>query len=314
MTSAGVGVVTDGRLRRFCRWHLFDEARVTACEPAREDTAPRWRLTPVNAYKPSISTYLHRRGTDAAIFEPCVELTFPASAEQAAALAEDLEARVTRARRDYRALRLREMDLPEIDTRGVLSLSTCPHCRAAIARPGPGRCDACGFRHEPDMFLLERGVATPSSVPMVLAMLAITGGALALGSSAMAVAIAAGAVAALSLLYAVWRRWGPSRHEDQRLLVRAHGLEIFDREAPAPTLLPFADFGALRWRRLESGQHRLAAWRDPKRVVIFSPLLFMWISTPPGRPIVDVLIGGDERAAKIACTEIERRWKRNRRS
>ncbi len=59
--------------------------------------------------------------------------------------------------------------------------------------------------------------------------------------------------------------------------------------------------------RLETGRWRLAAWAEPKSTLTYSPLLFAWITSPPGRPLVDLLLRADGRAAKVMCEEVERR-------
>jgi hypothetical protein len=173
ITAAGVTLSRPGRRPHFVPWHLFERARIEPPPDANSDGAgpPSWRLTLVNAYKPTISSYLHRRGTDAPIFAECVQFEFSSTPGEARRLERRLNRAIDRAGARFRVLDLASMELDPPDPERLLHLQTCPRCDAALP-DRHGRCPACDLRYGPDMFLL-RG--TPASMTPWLAAAAILG-------------------------------------------------------------------------------------------------------------------------------------------
>lgn len=100
-SSRGVALLQGTRTARYARWHLFDEARLIERRSAVPD---HWKLILVNAYKPSISAYLHSRGTDEPIFTPCLEFEFTASPQTAEAFRRRLQDDIEVAGRSFREL------------------------------------------------------------------------------------------------------------------------------------------------------------------------------------------------------------------
>ncbi|MHC5023135.1 MAG: hypothetical protein ACYTGG_04390 [Planctomycetota bacterium] len=311
-SATGVALARPGRTPRLTRWHLFDEARIEPWprgEPYNiGGSAADWKLTLVNAYKPSISTYLHRRGTDADIFAPCVEFVFRATASEADTVRRRMQSLIDAAARRYRALDLAEMDRPPLDPAQVLRLARCPQCDSSLAiSPRPRRCPRCRERIERGAFALDLTLLAPATGLAGLWMFA--------GLLAALVVLLAGeplaacAVAAVALLSGGAWTWALRAAGDSgpaRLLVMNEGLRLDAGNAPRRTL-PWAQLRTFRAVELESGQWRLAWWTEPKIRVTYAPLVFGWMCLPWGGPVIDGVIRGDERAGPILAAEIERR-------
>jgi rubrerythrin len=296
ISDEGVGLVRNARVTRFTRWHLFEDARL---EP-RTDVPGRWRLTIVNAYKPTISTYLHSRGTDADIFANSVEFNFDAPESEARALQERLRERIHVASEAYSPLTLAEMDRVPPDRARLLSLQRCPQCGHDVSTAQDRQCPQCARPFDPSMFALDGRIVTGLPWLLILAVI------LAFFSmwfavvklSAMAITFAIGAVAAVIL----W--WLPRR--PRTIVATSEGIEQWPQSGP-PRVYPWSELRTCRAIQLESGSWRLALWSEPKTRAWYSPALFMWMTSPLGAPAVDVVLAGDDRAGAVVCEEIERR-------
>ncbi|MHC4949016.1 MAG: hypothetical protein ACYTG1_12285 [Planctomycetota bacterium] len=311
LTERGVSVVPtrrDAAGARPTRWHLFDEVRLERRPPLAGLEGPdRWRLTIVNAYKPTISTYLHSRGTDAAIFAPAIEFEFEAPPAEATRLRDVVRARIEAARRRFSPLRLD--DEPAV----LPVLRRCPTCRRRLDGAS-ARCPACQRRLDRSMFEVAVTRLRPGLGPRALlaTALVIVAVVTLLGQGAAGWPLVAAATAAAGLAWPVLRAGGPTTPGRRRaaargrLLVTAAGLED---PADGRLLLPWTRIRALRSVQMESGLWRLAAWTAPKRVVLYSPLLFGWTTAPGGGPELDVILESEPRTGRAACREIERRWR-----
>jgi len=313
--DAGVALLRNGRRVEPLRWHLFEEARIDLMAegaPTGPSIAlPRWRLTLVNAYKPSVSTYLHRRGTDAPIFAEAIVFTFQAPA----ALVETLRQRMGRfietAASGYRALNLRQMHLVPPDPDDVFRVHECPRCAYELrALPARGRCPECGWARSDDMFAIPGRLVgrTPALVmlpaaALILGLVYVLGGYSQIGVPLIGLGlIAIAAHAGLKRMF---------DHDDRRTVIATRdGLEIWGPRH-APTAFVWSQLPSHRAIQVEFGRWRIAFWDHPKHSIVFSEFFFTWRTFPPGRPVVDVVIRGDELTGRMICDEIERRLNRD---
>jgi len=312
INDTGVALLRGGRRIEPLRWHLFDEARIDLlAEGDGHDPfhrlLPRWRLTLVNAYKPTISAYLHRRGTDAPIFSEAIVFTFQAPAE----LVETLRGRLARsiqiASRGYRALNLKKMHLIAPDPAEVLRLRECPCCACDLrGLPRDGKCPVCGRAHSGDMFTLPGRVVTrrPAAVmvpafAIVLGVVYLLGGHARPGMALFAFgAVTAGLCLAMKLMF--------DRESRRSVIVARNGLEIWTG-GDAPQAYDWWQLPEHRAVQVDFGRWRIAFWDHTKSSIAFSEFLFTWHAFPPGRPVIDVVIRGDEQTGRMICDEIERR-------
>jgi hypothetical protein len=305
VSGSGVAVLRRRGRPRFTRWHLFDEARLepTGRSDGERSADATWILVLVNAYKPSISTYLHRRGTDAAIFAPCVEFALRMPASRAEALRRELSRRIADARRDYRALQLKRMDEVPLDTASLLGLQACLRCGGDVSVPRAGpRCPACGERFDPAAFVVHDAVLAPAWLGPLVAFLAL------LAAPALLIAGLAGAAAAAACLGLAAAAFSARRRPAPTVVIGHDAVELWHSGEPK-TRLRFAELATLGVRRLATGRWRVAAWREPRGWTGYSEMLFCWLALPPGRPALDLLVRGDPRVGELLCREIERRWR-----
>lgn len=312
ITHEGIGPCRSNTPFEVRPYHLFEQVRLEAADQlTHNEEQNRWRLTIVNAYKPTISTFLHSRGTDAAIFCESIDVTFEAAEPDAIDLQALLQDRIDAARAAYRATRLREENERKAMQRRFRQRLSCHICGAsAWGNDSPDQCDACGaficFDPQRPRFVLDaEGVTWNPVIGLgTIAMALISLWPLLHGDLTAALLWLTG-----PLLYVLWRIIDRTWREGKPVrqwVVTPEGLERY-AGARCEHRFTWHDLPICRFVGLERGSWRLALWNDRGLRISFSSLLFSWLSLPISRPIIDVVLNDVDLAGRLICEEIARR-------
>jgi len=306
----GVALTRAGRPARFTPWRLFETARLQRRDHTAPASTSSWRLTIVNGYKPSISSYLHRRGTDAAIFAPSIEFDFRADEATACSARSRMQTWIDRARRDFRVLDLAETDDDEEPSSEaeLFDSRRCPDCGAEVGEViRPRRCPRCGERLRPHTFEIHGAEPSGRALAIVLALAtAMLAGLFLLPGLYVAAGFAGGIGATATIGALILRQPQALDASSRRYIVTPRGIEI--RRAPgSPQRYDWEDLPQLAHAPLESGRRRLAAWTQPKSAVSYSPFWYAWLTSPADPPVIDIIIRERGRAGAMSCSEIAQR-------
>lgn len=305
--SDGLQMIRADRSRPMAAWRYFDDARIDS-RPRRRNhfSTERWRLTLVNAFRPSIGSFLHTRSAEQTVFYAPVVIEFDAAAEQMQRVFDIVQTNIrTGQSPPTRSLPTR----PAPDPASLFQLQSCMKCDYLLTGLGrDGLCPECGWSFDHRMFVL-----AGDSVGGRILIMGMAGGAIGLvlslmaaglGASGLAMGLIVGASGIAGSLW--WSSMAAARQFKKRILIAAAGVEVW-RGGTKIAQYAWDELIEFRTVRTDAGRLRLAAWNHQKWHISFNAFFETWRTLPPGPPVVDVLIDGPLQAAQLWCDEIERR-------
>ena len=92
-----------------------------------------------------------------------------------------------------------------------------------------------------------------------------------------------------------------------QLLVTGRGIEEW-RGTRHATSYAWNDLGTFHTTEDEFARSRFVLWYGVKDRIRLSRLFKVWITSPAGKPVVDILLRATPEAGRMICHEIDRRW------
>lgn len=305
ITEADLTLIrANGRSHR-ADWSTFDSVRLNdfALGLTHSPDSQQFKLTFINRYKPTISAFIHTRSAENAILLMPLEFGFEAPPQEAATLHKTLVELVESREESIRAL---TREAPDPDA--LFRLSHCMKCLYSLTGLSrDGACPECGWTFDRSMFLLDGQVRSRSKATATTQILGIV---TALGSGIASMSsptvgmlwFVVGITIMAIIIPAVLGRRGALR-----FLATARGIEEW-RGLRCMISHAWNDLRTLHTTEDEFAQSRLALWHDVKDRVRLGGLFKVWITSPPGKPVVDIFLRATPEAGRMICHEIERRW------
>lgn len=305
ITKAGLTIIRANGRSYLTDWSTFESVQLDELSfslPHSPDTR-QFKLTFINAYKPTISAFIHTRTAEKAIFLMPVEFAFEAPLPEATMLRDALVALIQSREEPDRGVH-RESPDPNV----LFRLNHCMQCLYSLTGLSrDGACPECGWTFDRSMFLLDGQVHSRSKATATTRILGIV---TALGSVMASISsptvgmlwFVVGITVLAIIIPAVLGRRGALR-----FLATARGIEEW-RGTRHATSYAWNDLGTFHTTEDEFAQSRFALWNDVKDRVRLGRLFRVWITSPAGKPVVDISLRATPEAGRMICHEIERRW------
>lgn len=300
----GLMIIRANGYSNFTDWDTFEAVQLE--ELAFNDSAAsskgQYKLTFMNKYKPTVSSFIHTKTADNAIFLLPVEFAIELPQQESVELLEMLTSLVESGQ-SVKKPTGREA----VDPDRLFQLKHCMLCLYSLkGLQRDAVCPECGWEFDRSMFLIDGSIISNRrhGIMMQLYLLiTISGLMLMYLTPAFIMQFFVLAFAAITIVI-------PSvigKKGAYKLLATDRGLQEW-RGTKLTTKHAWENIGTLHSIEGEFSRTRIAFWLDKKRSVRMGSFFQTWIVRPMGKPVVDIIVRASPEAGRLIISELNRRW------
>ncbi|MCH8822518.1 MAG: hypothetical protein IH984_03320 [Planctomycetes bacterium] len=301
----GLMVIRANGRSNFTDWNTFEAVRLEelAFTTSSAYSKAQFKLTFVNKYKPTISSFIHTKTAENSLFLLPVEFAVQLPQQEATELRELLNNLV-----ESGQLAKTPTELQATDIESLMQLKHCMQCLYSLkGLKRDGICPECGWEFDRSMFLIDGSIISRRKQQMfgqVSFLFALAGVMLTTSiPPTLILVLLLLSIAAITIVI-------PSiigKQEAHKLLATDKGMQEW-RGTKLNTKHAWENIATLHSVEDEFSRTRIAMWYDKKDHVRLSSFFRYWITRPMGKPVVDIIVRASPEAGRLIISELNRRW------
>lgn len=302
--SDGLMIIRANGHSNFTEWDTFESVQLDELTFNDSDARSKsqYKLTFMNMYKPTVSSFIHTKTADNSIFLLPVEFAIELAQQEAAELHEMLASWVESGQKDKRPTPHQEPDLESL-----FKLKNCMLCLYSLkGLKRNGICPECGWEFDRSMFLVDGIMVKPRQSLILYVYLLIPISFAMLNASiapSLILLIMALAISTITIVIpSIIGKKGP-----YKLLATDQGVQEW-RGTKLTTKHAWENIGTLHSIEGEFSNTRIAFWLDKKQSVRMGSIFQTWKVRPMGKPVVDIILRSTPVNGRLIISELNRRW------